>query len=61
MAIHDELIPPEPPLKASMPVPSAEIHPGLIPLIVRDFGTEIVVNARGGHSRSSNGYRSWRN
>ncbi|MBJ8192565.1 2,3-diketo-5-methylthiopentyl-1-phosphate enolase, partial [Bacillus cereus] len=48
MAIRDELITPDLPLKASMPVPSAGIHPGLVPLIVRDFGTDVVVNAGGG-------------
>lgn len=35
-------------LKSSFPVPSAGIHPGLVPLILRDFGTEVVVNAGGG-------------
>ncbi|GIP32439.1 2,3-diketo-5-methylthiopentyl-1-phosphate enolase [Paenibacillus sp. J2TS4] len=36
------------PLRQSFPVPSAGIHPGLVPLILRDFGTEVVVNAGGG-------------
>ncbi|GLI08403.1 2,3-diketo-5-methylthiopentyl-1-phosphate enolase [Paenibacillus tyrfis] len=36
------------PLAASFPVPSAGIHPGLVPLILRDFGGEVVVNAGGG-------------
>ncbi|MBV6714699.1 2,3-diketo-5-methylthiopentyl-1-phosphate enolase [Paenibacillus chitinolyticus] len=35
-------------LKTSFPVPSAGIHPGLVPLILRDFGTDVVVNAGGG-------------
>lgn len=35
-------------LKTSLPVPSAGIHPGLVPLILRDFGTDVVVNAGGG-------------
>lgn len=48
MAIRDELISRELPMKASMPVPSAGIHPGLVPLILRDFGTDVVVNAGGG-------------
>lgn len=34
--------------KSSFPVPSAGIHPGLVPLIIQDFGTEVVVNAGGG-------------
>jgi 2,3-diketo-5-methylthiopentyl-1-phosphate enolase len=35
-------------LPPSFPVPSAGIHPGLVPLILRDFGSEVVVNAGGG-------------
>lgn len=35
-------------LRRSFPVPSAGIHPGLVPLILRDFGGEVVVNAGGG-------------
>ncbi len=35
-------------LAPSFPVPSAGIHPGLVPLILRDFGTDVVVNAGGG-------------
>jgi 2,3-diketo-5-methylthiopentyl-1-phosphate enolase len=35
-------------LSASFPVPSAGIHPGLVPLILRDFGTDVIVNAGGG-------------
>jgi len=34
--------------KTSLPVPSAGIHPGLVPLLVRDFGVESVINAGGG-------------
>ncbi|MCD1260282.1 2,3-diketo-5-methylthiopentyl-1-phosphate enolase [Paenibacillus athensensis] len=37
-----------PKLAASFPVPSAGIHPGLVPLILRDFGGDVVVNAGGG-------------
>ncbi|MVO99987.1 2,3-diketo-5-methylthiopentyl-1-phosphate enolase [Paenibacillus lutrae] len=37
-----------PALRASFPVPSAGIHPGLVPLILRDFGTDVIVNAGGG-------------
>ncbi|TDF96650.1 2,3-diketo-5-methylthiopentyl-1-phosphate enolase [Paenibacillus piri] len=36
------------PLKTSFPVPSAGIHPGLVPLILKDFGDQTVVNAGGG-------------
>lgn len=37
-----------PALRTSFPVPSAGIHPGLVPWIVRDFGGDVVVNAGGG-------------
>lgn len=35
-------------LAPAFPVPSAGIHPGLVPLILRDFGHDVVVNAGGG-------------
>ena len=35
-------------LARSFPVPSAGIHPGLVPLILRDFGQDVIVNAGGG-------------
>lgn len=34
--------------RPAFPVPSAGIHPGLVPLIIRDFGQDTVVNAGGG-------------
>lgn len=37
-----------PPLKRAFPVPSAGIHPGLVPLILQDFGIDSVINAGGG-------------
>jgi len=48
LAVQAALVDPRLPLKASLPVPSAGIHPGLVPLILRDFGTDVVVNAGGG-------------
>lgn len=36
------------PHRTSFSVPSAGIHPGLVPMIMRDFGTDVVVNAGGG-------------
>ncbi|GMN98771.1 2,3-diketo-5-methylthiopentyl-1-phosphate enolase [Parageobacillus thermoglucosidasius] len=36
------------PFKRSFPVPSAGIHPGLVPLLFRDFGRDSIVNAGGG-------------
>ncbi|WP_100403574.1 2,3-diketo-5-methylthiopentyl-1-phosphate enolase [Bacillus sp. FJAT-42315] len=35
-------------LKSTFPVPSAGIHPGLVPLLVNDFGKDCVINAGGG-------------
>lgn len=34
--------------KRAFPVPSAGIHPGLVPLLVHDFGIDSVINAGGG-------------
>ncbi|WP_199614885.1 2,3-diketo-5-methylthiopentyl-1-phosphate enolase [Paenibacillus alkalitolerans] len=48
IGIKDALLAAEPNRKKSFPVPSAGIHPGLVPLILRDFGAESVVNAGGG-------------
>ena len=47
-AVKDALTDRGLPLKASFPVPSAGIHPGLVPLILREFGHDVVVNAGGG-------------
>ncbi|KKK37122.1 2,3-diketo-5-methylthiopentyl-1-phosphate enolase [Mesobacillus campisalis] len=38
----------EAPLKRSFPVPSAGIHPGLVPLLMEDFGIDSIINAGGG-------------
>ncbi|WP_422660859.1 2,3-diketo-5-methylthiopentyl-1-phosphate enolase [Paenibacillus sp. EC2-1] len=48
LAIRDELHKADLGVKRSMPVPSAGIHPGLVPRIVSDFGLDVVVNAGGG-------------
>ncbi|MGG1575417.1 2,3-diketo-5-methylthiopentyl-1-phosphate enolase [Fictibacillus sp. NRS-1165] len=32
----------------AFPVPSAGVYPGLVPLLYRDFGNEVIVNAGGG-------------
>jgi len=48
LAVQAALLDPSLPLQAPFPVPSAGIHPGLVPLIVRDFGRDVVVNAGGG-------------
>lgn len=48
LAVQAALIDPALPVRSSFPVPSAGIHPGLVPLILRDFGHDVVVNAGGG-------------
>ncbi|SFI30241.1 2,3-diketo-5-methylthiopentyl-1-phosphate enolase [Paenibacillus sp. UNC496MF] len=48
LAVQAALLDPALPVRTSFPVPSAGIHPGLVPLILRDFGTDVVVNAGGG-------------
>lgn len=34
--------------RRAFPVPSAGIHPGLVPLLISDFGNDCVINAGGG-------------
>ncbi|QNF29224.1 MULTISPECIES: 2,3-diketo-5-methylthiopentyl-1-phosphate enolase [Metabacillus] len=41
--------------KKSFPVPSAGIHPGLVPLLIQDFGNDSVINAGGGVHGHPNG------
>lgn len=41
--------------KPILPVPSAGIHPGLIPEIIQDFGKDVVINAGGGIHGHPNG------
>ncbi|MEH7386738.1 2,3-diketo-5-methylthiopentyl-1-phosphate enolase [Bacillus sp. JJ1521] len=48
LAIAAELTKPDESFKASFPVPSAGIHPGLVPLLINDFGKDSVINAGGG-------------
>jgi 2,3-diketo-5-methylthiopentyl-1-phosphate enolase len=47
VSIADELTK-EDVFKQAFPVPSAGIHPGLTPLLIRDFGVDSVINAGGG-------------
>ncbi|MFJ5963656.1 2,3-diketo-5-methylthiopentyl-1-phosphate enolase [Bacillus sp. NPDC093026] len=35
-------------VQKTFPVPSAGIHPGMVPLLIRDFGLDHVINAGGG-------------
>ncbi|MGR3763631.1 2,3-diketo-5-methylthiopentyl-1-phosphate enolase [Rossellomorea sp. NS-SX7] len=47
LAIRDELIKSDQ-FKETFPVPSAGIHPGLVPQLMTDFGHNCVINAGGG-------------
>ncbi|WP_017378616.1 2,3-diketo-5-methylthiopentyl-1-phosphate enolase [Paenisporosarcina sp. TG-14] len=47
LAIAEELTK-ETTFKRTFPVPSAGIHPGLVPLLVQDYGIDCVINAGGG-------------
>ena len=48
LLITEALTKEDPTLKGSFPVPSAGIHPGFVPFILRDFGSDVVINAGGG-------------
>lgn len=48
LGIRDALTVADNKIKATMPVPSAGIHPGLVPLLYQDFGNDAVINAGGG-------------
>ncbi|KEZ52674.1 MULTISPECIES: 2,3-diketo-5-methylthiopentyl-1-phosphate enolase [Metabacillus] len=42
-------------IKETFPVPSAGIHPGLVPVLIQDFGIDSVINAGGGVHGHPNG------
>jgi 2,3-diketo-5-methylthiopentyl-1-phosphate enolase len=48
LSITHELLKEDAVYKTTFPVPSAGIHPGLVPLLINDFGIESVINAGGG-------------
>jgi 2,3-diketo-5-methylthiopentyl-1-phosphate enolase len=48
LQIGSELTKGIPNKKSSFPVPSAGIHPGIVPLLFKDFGIDHIVNAGGG-------------
>ncbi|WP_449539568.1 2,3-diketo-5-methylthiopentyl-1-phosphate enolase [Ferdinandcohnia sp. Marseille-Q9671] len=48
LSIASELTKKDESVKPAFPVPSAGIHPGLVPLLVNDFGKDSVINAGGG-------------
>ncbi|TWT00481.1 2,3-diketo-5-methylthiopentyl-1-phosphate enolase [Planomicrobium sp. CPCC 101079] len=47
LALGEELTKPSA-VKRTFPVPSAGIHPGLVPLLMNDYGVESIINAGGG-------------
>jgi 2,3-diketo-5-methylthiopentyl-1-phosphate enolase len=47
LGIAEELVK-EDVYKKTFPVPSAGIHPGLVPILIRDFGNDSIINAGGG-------------
>jgi len=48
MAIKQSLTQPEAHFERAFPVPSAGIHPGLVPRILQDYGLDVIINAGGG-------------
>ncbi len=48
LGIRDALTVADNQFKSTLPVPSAGIHPGLVPLLYQDFGNDAVINAGGG-------------
>ncbi|WP_078409210.1 2,3-diketo-5-methylthiopentyl-1-phosphate enolase [Priestia abyssalis] len=48
VSISDELVFASKQLKQAFPVPSAGIHPGMVPVLMHDFGIDSVINAGGG-------------
>ncbi|MFD2443299.1 2,3-diketo-5-methylthiopentyl-1-phosphate enolase [Bacillus sp. CGMCC 1.16607] len=48
LAIKQELLKEDEFFLKTFPVPSAGIHPGLVPLLINDFGTDSIINAGGG-------------
>jgi 2,3-diketo-5-methylthiopentyl-1-phosphate enolase len=48
ISVSHELTKDDDHLRRALPVPSAGIHPALVPLLVKDFGLDCVINAGGG-------------
>ncbi|MGF3102325.1 2,3-diketo-5-methylthiopentyl-1-phosphate enolase [Rossellomorea sp. DUT-2] len=48
LSLSHELTKDDDHLKRALPVPSAGIHPALVPQLVKDFGVDCVINAGGG-------------
>lgn len=47
-AIRNQLTLSKLPIRPSFPVPSAGIHPGLVPQILKEYGQDVIINAGGG-------------
>jgi 2,3-diketo-5-methylthiopentyl-1-phosphate enolase len=47
-AIREAMTEPMSALRRSFPGPSAGIHPGLVPRILKDYGQDVIINAGGG-------------
>ncbi|MEC1734622.1 2,3-diketo-5-methylthiopentyl-1-phosphate enolase [Bacillus mojavensis] len=54
LAIHEECVR-EDAFNQTFAVPSAGIHPGMVPLLMRDFGIDHIINAGGGIHGHPNG------
>ena len=48
LGIAEELTKEDNRFKTAFPVPSAGIHPGLVPVLIQDFGKNSIINAGGG-------------
>ncbi len=48
LRIAEELTKQDNQFKTAFPVPSAGIHPGLVPVLIQDFGKNSIINAGGG-------------
>lgn len=58
MAIREALTKPMGSLRKCFPAPSAGIHPGLVPQILKDYGHDVIINAGGGVHGHPAGARS---
>jgi 2,3-diketo-5-methylthiopentyl-1-phosphate enolase len=58
LAIKAALTRPMSNLKRAFPVPSAGIHPGLVPRMVADYGRDVIINAGGGVHGHPQGVRA---
>ncbi|TDQ39792.1 2,3-diketo-5-methylthiopentyl-1-phosphate enolase [Aureibacillus halotolerans] len=48
LSLKEALVDDQSPWKRTFPVPSAGIHPGLVPQLIADFGLDSIINAGGG-------------